>query len=335
MLNIKNGSCNGFQYGERKRRKEEREKEIGRKCRREKCYGQLSNTAQPWNPNWGEIWTFHTPMSSSEVSPALMFTHCAERQFSLRPDGSHTCMHTHIPCDWWACDASEFLGVCVSRRHAGWWQAGSSGRWVSGCIINRPVWHLTASEVTVSSPLAGRQSASGSPEHVLVPTADCPEDISHIIQPNQRLGLTQRPKQRQLRDRVQGWSLPNEAELPLRADGGQDKAHPAQGYDLPYAEAFLQRRRSKQERADGHVLIQPDWCRPWQLNWFLYSMLDIFICLLNRICCSNSTDGCKCVSFKCQSLVGQYNCVSENATAGVTGFNLSWTFCGILLRCVE
>lgn len=30
-----------------------------------------------------EIWPFHTPMSTSEVSAAPMF-----RQFSLRPDGS-------------------------------------------------------------------------------------------------------------------------------------------------------------------------------------------------------------------------------------------------------
>lgn len=69
---------------------------------------------------------------------------------------------------------------------------------MSGCIINRLVWHLTASEVMVSSPLGRRLSASGSPEHVLVPTADCPEDISHIIQPNQGPGLTQRPEHRQL-----------------------------------------------------------------------------------------------------------------------------------------
>lgn len=56
----------------------------------------------------------------------------------------------------------------------------------------------------MSSPLAGRQSASGSPEHVLVPTADCPEDISHIIQPNQWPGLTQRPEQRQLEIEYRG-----------------------------------------------------------------------------------------------------------------------------------
>ncbi|KAK5935553.1 hypothetical protein CgunFtcFv8_020906 [Champsocephalus gunnari] len=56
----------------------------------------------------------------------------------------------------------------------------------------------------VSSPLAGRQSASGSPEHILVPTADCPEDISHIIQPNQQLGLTHRPEQRQLEIEYRG-----------------------------------------------------------------------------------------------------------------------------------
>lgn len=131
------------------------------------------------------------------------------------------------------------------------------------------------------------------------------------------------------RDRVQGCCLPAEAELPLRADGAQDKEHPAQGYDLPHAEVFLQLHTSEY----NHALIQADWWR--RLNWLLYSLLDIFIRLLNRICCSNSTDRCRCVSLKCQSLTGQCNCVLENATAGVTRFNLSWTFGGIFLRHVE
>lgn len=90
----------------------------------------------------------------------------------------------------------------------------------------------------------------------------------------------------------------------------------------------------KQGPTDGRKLIQPYLWSLWQSNCFS-SMLDTFVCLLNWICCSNPADGWKCVSFKCQSLAGQNNCVSENATAGVTGFNLSWTFCGILWRRVE
>lgn len=84
----------------------------------------------------------------------------------------------------------------------------------------------------VPSPLARRQSASGSPEHVLVPTADCPEDTGHIIQPNRLLGFAQWPELRQREIEYRGDVPQNEAELPLRADGAQDKAHPAQGHDI-------------------------------------------------------------------------------------------------------
>lgn len=60
-------------------------------------------------------------------------------------------------------------GVFQVQEAHRWWQTGSSGWQMCGCIINRMVWHLTASEVMVSSPLAGRQSACGSTEHCLCP----------------------------------------------------------------------------------------------------------------------------------------------------------------------
>ncbi|KAK5874236.1 hypothetical protein PBY51_019203 [Eleginops maclovinus] len=110
----------------------------------------------------------------------------------------------------------------------------------------------------VSSPLAGYQSASGSPEHVLVPTADCPEDISHIIQPNQQLGLTHRPEQRQPEIEYRG----DVSQMKLICHSGQtgDKTKHTLHKDTTF---HMQERSSngtdeKQEQTGGHKLIQPD-----------------------------------------------------------------------------
>lgn len=131
----------------------------------------------------------------------------------------------------------------------------------------------TAPKVTVPSPLARRQSATGSPEHVLVPTADCPEGSGHIIHPKSVGGIhTKLLNQDSERER-------SVAERPHSADGPQDR-------------------------------VQADWWRP--LKDFLLSPLRVFTgCLLFLIafCGSNSSDGRKCVPLKCHSLAGQCNCV--------------------------
>lgn len=124
--------------------------------------------------------------------PAVIFAQGVDRQLSLKPDGtkfSHAQPH-HPSVGTRGIGA--FLGYSKSRRCTGGGR-GSNSRCVSRCIINRLVWHLNPPppEVMASSLLARRQSASGLPEHVLVPTADCLEDICHIIQPRQR------PEQRQ------------------------------------------------------------------------------------------------------------------------------------------
>lgn len=144
----------------------------------------------------------------------------------------------------------------------------------------------------MSPPLGWRQSASGSPEHVLVPTADCPEDISHIIQPNQWLQLAQRPEQRQLEIEYRG----DVSQMKLSCHSGQmgDETKHSPHEDTTF---HTPKRCSHGTHRNGRRLFNVHSFSLRQLNWLLYSAPHRLICLLNWICCSNSSDGCKYVFF--------------------------------------
>lgn len=97
----------------------------------------------------------------------------------------------------------------------------------------------------------------------------------------------------------------NEAELPLRADGPQDKAHPTQGHDIAVCRGALPIAQilSGTSTDSGWVMVAIKMVS-FPIPGYIYS-----ISLFNRICGSNSTDRCKCVSLKCHPLAGQYDCV--------------------------
>lgn len=185
----------------------------------------------------------------------------------------------------------------------------------------------------MSSPLARRQSASGSPEHVLVPIADCPEDISHIIQSNQWLRLTRGPEQRQLEIEYRG-DVP-QMKLSCHSEQMGDKTKHTLHRDTTF---HMQTFSPSGTYQNSSRLFNTYWfslmATVWPVAIKLVSLLRAgyirqqisFVAVIPLM-------GANVFSFKCQFLAGQCNCVSENTTAGVTNFNLSWTFCGILSRC--
>lgn len=107
------------------------------------------------------------------VPPAVAFAQSVDRQLSVKPDGtkfSHA--HAHHPSAG-SRGIGAFLGTSMSRRCTGG-GPGSCSRCVQMHHFQAPE---SPPEVVASSLLA-----CGLPAHVLVPTAACPEDTSHIIQ---------------------------------------------------------------------------------------------------------------------------------------------------------